>query len=150
MQTTVNERIKQIVDYIGKSITSISKEIGIAQPTFRAYVEEQSKPSFDTIQKLVEVYGINAEWLITGRGEMLHKGNMQHNTNSPNSPQLNGNGSKKINYDISGNTISEISKSYQEIIQIMQKQIDSRDEQIKNLTDKLIDIYTEYGKKIKP
>jgi hypothetical protein len=50
----------------------VAKEIGISQPTLKACVDGNNKPSFDTIQKLILTYPfINSVWLITGKGEML-------------------------------------------------------------------------------
>jgi len=72
MKTTDNERLKKIIENIGKPINFIAKEIGVSQPSLKACVDGNNKPSFDTIQKLILVYpDINSNWLLTGKGEML-------------------------------------------------------------------------------
>ena len=72
MENCINERIKLIVEYIGKPINSIAKEIGVSQPTLKACVDGSNKPSFDTIQKILSTYtDINPTWLVVGEGKML-------------------------------------------------------------------------------
>ena len=72
MNNDVNERIRAVIDYIGKSVYSVAKEISVSQPTLKACVDGSNKPSFDTIGKLLSVYPeINPTWLITGKGEMI-------------------------------------------------------------------------------
>jgi plasmid maintenance system antidote protein VapI len=72
MQINENDRIREVIKYIGKSINSIAKEIKVSQPTLKACVDGNNKPSFDTIQKLILAYPqINSTWLLAGKGEML-------------------------------------------------------------------------------
>jgi hypothetical protein len=78
-QTTINERIKYIVDYFFKgNTTQMAKAVFVKQSTLRDIVgERNSTPSFDTIKQIVDSasLNINPEWLLTGRGEILKAGN---------------------------------------------------------------------------
>lgn len=71
MQTTVNERIKNVAEklYDGK-ITRMCVALGVSQAAMSNIVAgRMSKPSFDVINAFVEKANINADWLITGNGE---------------------------------------------------------------------------------
>lgn len=72
METTINQRIKAIVEASGKAINSYASMIGVSQPTLKACVDGNNAPRFDTLQKLIIANPmISAEWLLTGQGEMF-------------------------------------------------------------------------------
>lgn len=72
MKTTINQRIKAIVETSGKAINSYASMIGVSQPTLKACVDGDNAPRFDTLQKLIIANPmISAEWLLTGEGEMF-------------------------------------------------------------------------------
>lgn len=73
METTINQRIRQIIDYFDLSVFRFSKSIETAQPTIKSIVDDKTKPSYDTIYKILKKYPINAAWLVMGDGEMLKK-----------------------------------------------------------------------------
>ncbi len=70
METTVNQRLITICKKYNFNATSFAKKIGISQPTMRSILDGASKPSFDTIEKILNTFSIDAEWLILGIGEM--------------------------------------------------------------------------------
>ena len=70
MEDTVNKRIMLIITKNGFSITSFSKHIGVSQPALKAVIDGKSKPSFDTLEKILITFPISTDWLILGRGEM--------------------------------------------------------------------------------
>lgn len=78
-QTSINERIKYIVDHFFKgNTTQMAKAVFVKQSTLRDIVgERNSTPSFDTIKQIVDSasLNINPEWLLTGKGEILKAGN---------------------------------------------------------------------------
>lgn len=51
----------------------IALKIGIERNTYSEYENNKHKPSEKAIDKLVEVYHINQEWLLTGEGHYLLK-----------------------------------------------------------------------------
>lgn len=72
METTINQRIKMIVDESGKAINSYAAMIGVSQPALKACVDGNNAPRFDTLQKILIVNPmISAEWLMRGEGEMI-------------------------------------------------------------------------------
>jgi len=138
----MDERLKLIINYLGISVYAFSKSIDTSQQSMSYYLKGRPV-SADTIQKIVKKYPeIDSYWLLTGEGEMLKSGeNVQNNMiNSLYGLQLNSNGNKKINYSVSGATISEIVKNYQNTIETLQKQISERDTLVNKLMDKLINI----------
>lgn len=72
METTVNERIKQLLQKKGISANALSKAIGMPQVTVNNYVLGRRKVSFELIEKIAVTYpDVNRAWLLTGEGEML-------------------------------------------------------------------------------
>ena len=74
MDTTINERIREIADKLcGGNISEVARIVGVNQPALRDIVgTQQSKPRFEILSKIVEdtTLHINAEWLLTGKGAM--------------------------------------------------------------------------------
>lgn len=70
MQTTINERFKIICDFYNLNVNSFSKKINTSQPTVKAIFDGKTKPSYDTIVKVLNEFNINAEWLILDIGKM--------------------------------------------------------------------------------
>ena len=72
METTINQRIKMIVENSGKAITAYAAIIGVSQPTLKSCVDGDNSPRFDTLQKiLIGNPMISAEWLMRGEGDMF-------------------------------------------------------------------------------
>lgn len=72
MKKTINERIKAIVDNSGKSVRAYAEFAGIAQTTLNDCIKGLTEPKFGIIDKIVNVEpNIDADWLLTGRGEMF-------------------------------------------------------------------------------
>lgn len=73
-QFSINERIRKISDFFFSGNTSaMARETSIKQATLRDIISEKVKPSYDTINAIIEnsTLNINSEWLITGKGSML-------------------------------------------------------------------------------
>ena len=67
--STINERIKSLVDYFSKGNNSdFANKIGINEANVRNYIAN-TEPKFNVLEKIVN----NFEWLLTGKGEMLKK-----------------------------------------------------------------------------
>ena len=79
MGTTINQRLKEIIDSRGININAYSKLIGVSQPTLRACVEGENKPSYDTIQKIIiEDPIISLDWLIKGEGNRINSNRINY------------------------------------------------------------------------
>ena len=71
-QTTVNDRIEQIINHYNLNKNSFSKEIGTGSMTITNLVSlRKSKPGYDILRKIAERFPINLNWLILGKGPML-------------------------------------------------------------------------------
>ena len=71
MDTTINERVKEIADKMcGGNISEMARMIDVRQPSLRDIVTGKLvKPGFDILNKIVDnsSLNINADWLLTGR-----------------------------------------------------------------------------------
>lgn len=72
METTVNERIAQIISQCGyKSKRSFAEKIGVAQTSLNDILRG-AEPKYSTLYKILKAEPlISAEWLLRGKGEML-------------------------------------------------------------------------------
>lgn len=67
------DRLQEIIEYAGLNISSFAKAIGVVDQTIRGIVtQRRNKPGFDILAKILQTFTwVNAEWLITGKGEMI-------------------------------------------------------------------------------
>lgn len=74
MKTTVNERVKLISErFCNGNISELARIVGLNQSALRDVVgAKQVKPGFEIIFRIVDnaVLNINAEWLVTGDGDV--------------------------------------------------------------------------------
>lgn len=67
MEDTVLQRIKSLINSEGISITSLSKSIGIPQPTLNRQINGESSMNLITINSLLNYYkDVSAEWIMRG------------------------------------------------------------------------------------
>lgn len=98
-QTTVNERLKFLIESLGVSARKFSELVGESYSNMNNYVSErQSMPPASLLEKiLIHFESINPKWLLTGQGEPFtgeaptppvninnrkNKGPVQNNTGS--------------------------------------------------------------------
>lgn len=80
MKTSINERVKKIVECSGKSVRAYAEFANIAQTTLNDCIKGSTEPKFGLIDKVVNVEpNINPDWLLTGRGEMYYKNEKEIN-----------------------------------------------------------------------
>ena len=78
METSVNERIKMIMEKNNISITSLSKRIGVAQTTLNRQISGEGSVTLATVCLLLNSFkDISAEWLLRGTGEIQLSNNAQ-------------------------------------------------------------------------
>ena len=74
MESTINQRVQTIADKLcNGNISELARVSGASQPALRDIVgKKQAKPRFELLNTIVEssALQINAEWLLTGKGEM--------------------------------------------------------------------------------
>lgn len=70
----IQERMQAIVDYSGKSIPQLANAVGFKTPqTIRSLLKGDTKTISDSVVMHITSYypEVNADWLLTGEGEML-------------------------------------------------------------------------------
>ena len=71
------DRLQKIIEYQGMTVSAFARAIGVPDQSIRGIVvQRRNKPGFDLIVKIVHAFDwLNADWLITGRGDMVKKEN---------------------------------------------------------------------------
>lgn len=60
-----------MVELKGISARAFALSIGVSSQVFGKYLKDR-EPSYDTLRRIIETYDdISAEWLLTGKGEIL-------------------------------------------------------------------------------
>ncbi len=103
---TINERFKKVVLYlvdskIAKSKKEIAQNINIKPQNLTEILGNRIIVSAETIAYMCEYYNVSADWLLTGKGEMLRSSvvpinNTQNNNHSDNCTQNNYNNSDAL------------------------------------------------------
>ena len=72
-ETSVNERIQQIINHYKLNKSSFSREIGLGNSMTIGNIVggRKSKPGYDILYKIVERFPVCPAWLLTGKGPML-------------------------------------------------------------------------------
>lgn len=67
------ERLQEIIAHEGLTTSAFARKIGVVDQTVRGIVvQKRNKPGFDMLVKILQTFDwVNAEWLITGKGEMI-------------------------------------------------------------------------------
>lgn len=71
---SILNRIREVINTTGLSDTQFAKKCGIPQATFSNMYQRQSEPKAELLQKIIELFSVNAHWLLTGEGEMFKTG----------------------------------------------------------------------------
>lgn len=69
----MNTRIKKIREHKNLTQEEFGKKIGSARNTIANYENGNRSPSNSVIKSICREYGVNENWLRTGKGEMLHR-----------------------------------------------------------------------------
>lgn len=71
MESTTNQRLKQIIDKSDLSVNAFAKRVDVPQTTLASLLNRGSEPSTKTINAVLSAFpDINPDWLLTGSGEM--------------------------------------------------------------------------------
>lgn len=69
----MKERLIMLIEALNLNTSSFSKLIGAPEATTRMYLDRGSKPKSDYLEKVVRsIENLNAEWLLTGDGNMFN------------------------------------------------------------------------------
>jgi transcriptional regulator with XRE-family HTH domain len=69
----INSRIVEVLDFLGVSRYKCNHETGISEMVLSNIYNNKNKPSYETIEKIMNTYNVNGNWLITGKGKMLNE-----------------------------------------------------------------------------
>lgn len=67
---SIGARIQQVVDMSGLKPKVFAAEVGIPYSTFHNYLKDEREPGASAIAKICTQKQIDANWLLTGSGEM--------------------------------------------------------------------------------
>ena len=74
----MHKRLRKWMDISGIKGSEIADEIGVNRSTITHILSGRNKPSIDFVNKLLNSYpNLNANWFITGLGNMYHS-NLKH------------------------------------------------------------------------
>lgn len=73
MKTTVNERVKSLREYLGLSQDDFAHGIETTITSISRMENGFTVPRASTLQKMVNVYGADKDWLINGKGDLTVK-----------------------------------------------------------------------------
>jgi DNA-binding Xre family transcriptional regulator len=72
--STINSRVGALIKTLKMSNNAFAKSIGKTSSTINFIVDGRSKPGFEVLEAICEVYmAVNPIWLLRGEGEMFHK-----------------------------------------------------------------------------
>lgn len=88
------ERVVKARELLGFNQSEFAERIELAAQSLARYEKNKVKPSVDFITKLTNMFNINSNWLLTGKGEMLLKDkNRSLKVNGSDNVTINGDGS---------------------------------------------------------
>ena len=71
---TINDRLNQIKNaYFDGIQSAFAAHIGLPAGSMSNYLNKDSKPGCDVLEKIVNSLDVDAMWLLTGNGEMKRK-----------------------------------------------------------------------------
>jgi hypothetical protein len=69
-ETTINQRLIFLLESLKMKAPAFARTIGVGETTFRNYIDRDSKPSSEVLEKILNSFeNVNIVWLVTGRGE---------------------------------------------------------------------------------
>lgn len=126
---TINERFSYAIQKTGKKKIEIAETIGISSASLSQICSGRTKPSNQTIKSFCDNYGIDREWLETGKGEPIRKQTRQQQLAAAFARAMNGT-------SVSANLISSIALALDRL----------DDDQAANLVELLTSIVESYGR----
>ena len=66
-----DKRIKEIRSKLNLSVAKMAEKIQIPARTFVSYESDGRTPSLEFLAQLCKTYNINANWFLTGEGDMF-------------------------------------------------------------------------------
>ena len=129
-QTTINERLKILIDSLGMSARAFSTAIGSGDTNTRNYLDRGSKPGAEYLEKIVRRFeSVNSVWLLTGEGEPFLPGTQPTQNVSTNKGKGNIVG-QNITTAIGNITLDDCKRelgTYQREVEHLKQQLELKD-----------------------
>ena len=74
-ESDIKAQLAEYMNLNGYTVNSLAREVGIDPSNLNKMIKGEQKITDKTIAKIVKVLGLNREWLLTGKGEMLEASN---------------------------------------------------------------------------
>src|SRR5690606_30210582 len=69
------KRIKEYIDFKGIRISAFEKSVGFSNGLFGGQLKRDKTIGLDKLENILKTYpDLNADWVLTGKGNMLKKG----------------------------------------------------------------------------
>ena len=138
MDNSIGFRIRKIRSEKKLTQDEFSNIIGVKQANLSHIENKGLKITIDILNKIISNFDVDANWLLSGKGEMYK--NVQNLGEISNSTvvgaNVSGNG-VSIHHTLSPEVVIESNKNHHEIIKKQQEQIDSLIAIINKLSDKV-------------
>lgn len=110
------ERLIQAREKLGFNQANFSEKIELAAQSLARYEKNKVNPSMEFVAKLTNMFNINSNWLLTGKGSMF----ISEDSRDSNTNIQNGDGNIAINGNITINTSDyNHSNDIKEIIELL-------------------------------
>lgn len=61
------------MDLLSINTKKVAEEIGVSTVIINRYSRGENEPSYNTLTKFCDAYFVNIDWMVTGRGEVFKK-----------------------------------------------------------------------------
>ena len=138
METTVNERIKRVMNEYGLTEYAFSKRIDVAKSTVNEYFKEGStrEPSLSVMRKTLSAFTeISPIWLYEGYGSMYISDNL---------PPMTGNETEMQLLEAANETLREKIKGLEKTILLQESLIKEKDKRLAMMEGLLYGSHEDY------
>jgi transcriptional regulator with XRE-family HTH domain len=125
MQTTINQRVKILIDHFAEgNQRDFAKAIGLSPSTINTVIgSRQTKPGYEIINAIISRYdNVNTEWLFKGTGEMLLTDQQQAKDKQPANAGKEKNG-QAAKYKVLL-AVQEDQAKYEKLLKSLEEQIE--------------------------
>jgi len=128
MNENTLKRIKQYLDSKGIRVSVFEREIGFSNGSFASQLKNDKTIGVDKLEKILKIYtDFNAEWLLTGNGNMF-KEDILNETPTPYNKIDKVNAEESINYKELAESRKETIESLKKVILCLEAQLAEKDQ----------------------
>lgn len=141
MESTVNERIRLLIDYLKISDKKFAEMIGIPQTTLSNLFNRQTEPGYKILNAIMNcINGISSDWLLTGEGEMIRQNIHQTNNQGDN---INAGGNLSLDKSVKTNIDPKYVEKLEEDNKRMNQEISKLKDDLLKLQQSMIDLLSK-------